>query len=467
MKSSVEKLSDTRVKTTAEVPFDELGKEFDAAYKAIAQQVSVPGFRKGKVPRQIIDARFGRGVVIEQVLNDMLRSRIQEACETNGINPLSQPQVEVTKIEDGDLIEFYFECDVAPEIELPAFESYDIEIQPLEDVDKAVDRMVDELRQRFATRTNVDREAQDGDVVTVDLSASVDGKELKDIAAEDMVITVGSGELIAGADEAIKGLTVGDSAEFTTTLDKGDYKGKEAVITVDVKSIREVTLPELDDDFAEMASEYDTLDELREAYAKDAEEAVKADQAAELRDKVLNKALEEVSFELPQNLVKEQVEAQKSNLLNQIGGDERMLDSLLEAQGTTRSEFEANSLRQIERAVRTQLFLDALANAIQPEVTEEEVSDHIRFTAQSYNMQPTELVQQLVSSGRLNDLLSDVRRGKALAAAICKVNVKDTDGNVVDPAVYFGEEEVSDDAEGESSDNETEKTVDSEQPAAE
>ncbi|MBN9644161.1 trigger factor [Corynebacterium mendelii] len=454
MKSSVEKLSDTRVKMTVEVPFDELDKEFNTAYKAIAQQVSIPGFRKGKAPRQLIDARFGRGVVLEQVINDMLPSRLQAACDELDVNPLSQPQVDVTKVEDGDVVEFTAECDVRPDFELPDFSSYEIEVAPVKAVEKAVDEQLDNLRQRFATRTSVERKPQDGDTVTVDLKAAIDGKEIEEVSAEDMTVTVGSEELIKGVDEAIKSTEPGESSTFTTTLEHEDYKDKEAEITVTVKTVKETSLPELDDDFAEMASEYDTIDELREAIAKDAEEAVKADQAAELRDKVLNKALDEAAFELPEAVVQEQVNAQKRNLLNQFGGDEKILDSLLQGQGMSRETFEANTREQAEKAVRTQLFLDALAEKVKPEVTQEELSEHIMFTARSYNMEPQQFLQQLQTSGQIGNLFADVRRGKALAAAICEVKAADTDGNSFDPAVYFGEEdEPSDNTADNNEDN--------------
>lgn len=450
MKSSVEKLNDTRVKVTVEVPFEELSSEFDQAYKAIAQQVQVPGFRKGKAPRQLIDARFGRGPVIEQVVNDMLPSRYSQAVEENELVVLGQPEINITKIEDGELVEFVAEVDVRPEITLPSFEDINVEVPPLKVEDAAVEKELEELRSRFGTLKTVERAAQEGDFVSIDLHAEVDGEVIEDSKTEGMSYNIGSDDLIKGLDEALTGLSVGESTSFESELHMGEHAGEQGEITVTLQSVKERELPEVDDEFAMMASEFDTVDELRESLEKKVEEDAKGSQAAAIRDEVLSAALSQSEFPLPEGVVEEQVKAQRDQLLQQVGGDEKILDTLLEAQGTSREKFDEDARTSAEDAVRNQLFLDRLAEELEPEVTEQEMSDHIMFTAQRYGMEPAQFFGQLQQSGQLGALFADVRRGKALAEAICKVSVKDTEGNEVDPAQYFGDEEPESESEAES-----------------
>ncbi|MEZ2122835.1 MULTISPECIES: trigger factor [unclassified Corynebacterium] len=442
MKSSVEHLNDTRVKITVEVPFEDLKPEFDQAYKALAQQVSIPGFRKGKAPRQLIEARVGRGPVLEQVVNDMLPSRYGAAVEENDLKVIGQPIVDVTRIEDGEFVEFTAEVDVRPEIALPDFSEISVEVGSLSTDDEAVDAELEKLRERFGSLKSVDRAVAENDFVTIDLSATVDGETIEEATTEGLSHQVGSGELIEGLDETLNGMEVGESREFTTTLLAGDHEGKEALVTVTVSSVKERELPVVDDEFAQLASEFDTVEELRDSLVQRVEESGKAQQAAEIRDEVLKAALEKSEFPLPGSIVDEQVNNQVQQLVSQFGGDEKKLNERLKLEGSSREEFDKDAREQAENAVRTQLFLDVLADKIQPEVSQEEMTEHIIFTAQRYGMDPNQFIQQLQQAGQIGNLFSDVRRGKALAAAICEVKVTDSDGNSVDPAVYFGEEEV-------------------------
>lgn len=442
MKSSVEKLSDTRVKLNVEVPFEELKSEIDQAYKALAQQINIPGFRRGKAPRQLIDARIGRGPVLEQVVNDMLPTRYQQACEENELVVLGQPAIDITKIEDNDVVEFTAEVDVRPEITLPDFAGFNVEVPALKVDEEAVDAEIDRLRERFGELKDTKRKLKTNDFATIDLAASVDGEAIEEATTEGMSYQVGAGDLIDGLDTALRGLKTGESAEFTTTLQAGEYAGKEATVTVTVQQTKERKLPEVDEEFVQMASEFDTVEELRESVSAQVEEKAKAAQATAIRDEVLKAALAESTFELPEGVVNEQVEAQLHQLLGQLAHDEAALNAALEAQGTTREDFDAENRKNSEEAVRTQLFLDALAEQEAPEVSQQELTDHILFTAQSYGMEPNQFVMQLQQSGQIANLFSDVRRGKALAAAICRVSVKDEEGNVVDPTQYFGEEEA-------------------------
>ena len=441
MKSSVDQLNDTRVKVTVEVPFSELGPELDKAYQALAQQINIPGFRRGKAPRQLIDARVGRGPVLEQVVNDMLPTRYGQAIEELDIKALGQPNIDITKLEDGDVIEFVAEVDVRPEFDLPDFSEISVEVPALGSTEERIDHELEHLRERFGSLKTVDREAGDEDFITLNLSATVDGEEIEDAKVEDMSYRVGSGDLIEGLDDAVKGLKADESATFTSKLVFGEYAEKDAEVTVTVTAVKERELPELDDDFAQMASEFDTVEELRADLASGAEESAKAEQAASIREEVLKVALEKTQFPLPASVVDEQVNAQVQQLMGQLGGDEALFEKLLEAQGTSREEFNEQTRTSAEEAVRTQLFLDVLAEKEEPEVTQDELNDHIVFTARRYGVEPQQFLMQLQQSGQLLNLVSDVRRGKALANAICSVTVKDSDGNDVDPKIYFGDEE--------------------------
>ena len=449
MKSSVEQQNETRAKLTVEVPFDELKPEFDEAYKALAKQVQVPGFRPGHAPAKLIESRIGRGPVLEQVINEMIPSRYQAALEEHDVQAISQPEIDVTKIEDGDVVEFTAVVDVRPEIKVPDFSEISVEVDALTADEAAVDAELKNLLARFGTLTGVERAVENGDFVSIDLTGELDGEEIEEAATEGLSYEVGSGDLIDGLDEAIIGLKAEESKTFKANLVAGEHEGKEADITVTVQSVKERELPEADDDFAQMASEFDTIDELKADLANKVEATKKNDQATQIRDRVLDKALEMTEFPLPEKVIEDQIDGQIQQLVAQFGGDASILDTLLQAQGMDREEFDKNNRESAEKAVRTQLFLDAVAEEEKPEVSQQEFSDHILFTAQSYGMDPNTFMQQIQQAGQLGALFADVRRGKALAAAIMKTEVKDTEGNAVDAGEYFGSEEAEEATEAE------------------
>ena len=447
MKTTVDKLSDTRVKLTVNVPFAELDQEIDQAYAAIAQQVSIPGFRKGKAPRQLIDARFGRGPILEQVVNDMLPSRYEQAVKENDLKVIGQPEVDISKIEDKDFVEFTAEVDIRPEFEIPDFSKISVTVPALKADEEDVDKALEELAERFGELKDTKRKMKTGDYAIIDITAEIDGEKIEDASTEGLSYRIGDDDLIKGLDTALRGMKTGEDNEFTSTIQSGEHKDEEATIKVHVQQSKERKLPAMDDEFAQMASEFDTMDELRESTKTQVEETKKAEQAAQIRDEVLKSALSEVEFELPQSVVDEQAHSQLHQILGQLAHDEKALAQLLEAQGTSREEFDKQTREQAEESVRTQLFLDALAEVEEPEVSQQELTDHILFTAQSYGMDPNQFIQQLQSNGQIANLFSDVRRGKALAAAICRTTVKDEEGNDVDVDQYFGEIEEEDAAE--------------------
>ena len=447
MKTTVDKLSDTRVKLTVNVPFAELDQEIDQAYAAIAQQVSIPGFRKGKAPRQLIDARFGRGPILEQVVNDMLPSRYEQAVKENDLKVIGQPDVDISKIEDKDFVEFTAEVDIRPEFEIPDFSKISVTVPALKADEEDVDKALEELAERFGELKDTKRKMKTGDYAIIDITAEIDGEKIEDASTEGLSYRIGDDDLIKGLDTALRGMKTGEDNEFTSTIQSGEHKDEEATIKVHVQQSKERKLPAMDDEFAQMASEFDTMDELRESTKTQVEETKKAEQAAQIRDEVLKSALSEVEFELPQSVVDEQAHSQLHQILGQLAHDEKALAQLLEAQGTSREEFDKQTREQAEESVRTQLFLDAVAEKEEPEVSQQELTDHILFTAQSYGMDPYQFIQQLQSNGQIANLFSDVRRGKALAAAICRTTVKDEEGNDVDVDQYFGEIEEEDAAE--------------------
>lgn len=440
MKSSVEQLSATRAKLTVEVPFEELKPEFDNAYKSLAQQVSLPGFRKGKVPAKILEARLGRGSILNEVLNEMLPSRYSQAVEENDVKALGQPEIDIAELEDNDHVTFTAEVDVRPEIDVPDFADLSVEVDAIEADEESVEAELTNLRARFGTLKAVERAVQDGDFVSIDLTATVDGETVDEASSEGLSYEVGTASLVEGLDEALAGLSEGESKEFTTTLVAGEHADSEAQATVTVKSVKERELPELDDDFAQLASEFDTLDELKDSLKSQVEEQLKGQQAADIRDKVLAAALEKTEVPLPESVVKEQVDGQVQQLVSQFGGDEAVFEQMLAAQDITREKFEEDAREGAEDSVRTQLFLDALADIEKPEVSQQELTDHILFTAQRYGMDPNQFVMQLQQSGQIANLFADVRRGKALAINICKVTVADANGTSIDPKDFFGEE---------------------------
>ncbi|MFE6920435.1 trigger factor [Nocardia sp. NPDC057663] len=439
MKSTVEQLSPTRVRINVEVPFEELKPDFDKAYKALAQQVKIPGFRPGKAPAKLIETRVGRGAVLEQVVNDALPGRYAEAVQSAEVKVIGQPEIEITKIEDGEELAFTAEVDVRPEIALPDYSGLEVTVDAFTIEDADIEQQLTSLRQRFGTLTGVERAVQDGDFVSIDLSATVDGEDVPEAATTGLSHEVGSGQLIEGLDEAITGLSAGESKEFTSTLVAGEHAGKEAVITVTVQSVKERELPEADDEFAQLASEFDTIDELKEDLKGRVERVKKVEQAGQIRDKVLDTLLETVEVPLPEAVVKAEVDAVLHDAVHGFDHDEAKLAEALEAQGSSREEFDKDTQEAAEKSVKTQLLLDAIAEAENTQVGQQELTERILFQAQRYGMSPEQFIQQVQQAGQLGAVFADVRRGKALAGVVGQVKVTDSEGNVVDTAEMFGD----------------------------
>ncbi|MFF2552290.1 trigger factor [Nocardia sp. NPDC058058] len=438
MKSTVEQLSPTRVRINVEVPFEELKPDFDKAYKALAGQIRIPGFRPGKAPAKLIEARVGRGAVLEQVVNDVLPKRYSDAVIATEVKVIGQPEIEITKIEDGEELAFTAEVDVRPEITLPDFSAIAVTVDPIEVEDKDIEEQLTSLRQRFGTLTAVEREIADGDFVSIDLSATVDGAEVEEASTTGLSHEVGSGQLIEGLDETLIGLKASESKDFTSKLVAGEHAGKEAVITVTVQSVKERELPEADDEFAQLASEFDTIDELKTDLKGRVERSKKVEQAGAIRDKVLENLLETVEIPLPEKVVQAEIDAVLHDAVHGFDHDEAKLAEALEAQGSSREEFDKDTKESAEKSVKTQLLLDAVAEAENTQVGQDELYERIIFQAQRYGMSPDQFIQQIQQAGQLGAVFADVRRGKALAGVVVQATVTDTAGNAVDTAEMFG-----------------------------
>ncbi len=432
MKSSVENVGPTRVKLAVEVPFDELKSSLDAAYKKIGSQVRIPGFRPGKAPARIIDQRVGRSAVLEEAVNDALPRAYSEAVRESGVRALGQPEIEVTKLDDGTSLSFTAEVDVRPEITLPSLEGVEVTVDDIEVTEAEIDEQLDSLRERFATLTGVERPVETGDYVSIDLTASVDGEEVEGGSATGLSYEVGAGDLIDGIDEAIVGKSAGETVSFATTLRQGDKAGAQADVAVTVNSVKRKELPEADDEFAQLASEFDTVEELRADLRERLIRAKTLGQGSQAREKLLEKLVESADFPLPESAVNAEIGYREHDVVHSLGHDDKLFDELLAGQGKTRDEFTAELRESAEKSVRAQFLLDAIADAGQVNVGDAELTEYIVRQAANYDMPPKEFADQIVQGGNLPAMVADMRRTKALATVLESATITDASGNKVD-----------------------------------
>ncbi|MBS2962798.1 trigger factor [Actinocrinis puniceicyclus] len=432
MKSAVETLDPTRVRLTVEVPFAELKPSLDTAYKRIAEQVTVPGFRKGKVPPRIIDQRLGRGAVLEEAINSALPDLYGQAVQENRLEVVGRPEVEVTEFVDGDQLKFTAEVDVRPEFELPDYKGVEVQVDDVEVSDADVDEQVQALRKRFGTLTGVERAVQDGDYVTIDLLATIDGEELEDGTASAVSYEVGSESMVDGLDEAIIGKSAGESAEFVSTLVGGAHAGEQADIKVTVGAVKARELPELDDEFAQMASEFDTLEELRSDVRSRLERARKFEQGAQARDKVLESVLTQVEVPLPAKTVEAEIAWRNEQLDEQIQRAGMTREGFFKLQDQEPEAFAADLDKQVRDGMKAQFVLDRLADKEELSVNQAELTQHLIERASGSGLSPDQFAKQVVDSGQVPALVGEVRRGKALRLILENAQVKDASGNTVD-----------------------------------
>jgi trigger factor len=441
VKSTVETLSPTRVRLAIEVPFDELEPSLKKAYREIGAQVSIPGFRKGKVPAAVIDQRVGRGTILTEAVQGAIPEQILAAVREHEVRTLGRPEVEITDFGDGQPLKFTAEVDVRPEITLPDLAEITVTVDPVEIADADVDQQVDGLRQRFATLKTVERPAQRGDYVQIDLAATVDGDEVPGGTATNLSHEVGSNQLLPGLDDTIEGMTAGASTSFTTELVAGDFAGRSADVAVTVRSVKERELPDVDDDFAQLASEFDTLDELRADLTERLGRVKRIEQLYAARDKALEALVAAAEVPTPEGVLRDEVDSRKQAMTDQLERMGASLEDYLSSENKSEEELDSELTNAAAEGVKVQLLLDAYADEQDLQVTDDEYGHEVVHRAQRAQMAPQQYYDQLVRAGMAGSVYADVRRGKALAALLEKVTIKDTNGEPISLDELRGDDE--------------------------
>jgi trigger factor len=431
VKSTVETLSPTRVRLAIEVPFVELEPSLKKAYREIGSQVQVPGFRRGKVPTAVIDQRVGRGTVLNEAVQEAIPENILAAVREHDLKTLGRPEVEITEFNDGDSLNFTAEVDVRPEITIPDASTIEVTVDELQIDDSEIDEQVKNLRERFATLKTVERAAAEGDYVQIDLNATVDGEDVPGGQASNISHEVGSKQLLPGLDEAVVGLSAGEDTTFTTQLVGGDFAGRDAEVAVTVRTVKEKELPELNDEFAQMASEFDTIEELRADLRARVTQGKQVEQIYAARDKALAQLVEAADIPAPEGVVREEVESRKQAMVDQLERIGASMEEYLAAEDKTEEQIDAELTEAATEGVKVQLLLDTLADAEDVQVSDDEFGHEIVHRAQRAGMAPQQYYDQLVRSGAATAVFGDVRRGKALAAVMERITIKDSAGNEV------------------------------------
>jgi trigger factor len=432
VKTDVENLSPTRVKLTIEVPFEELKANLDKAYREVARQVRVPGFRPGHVPPRVIDVRIGRGVVLEQAVNDAVPELYSRAVAEHDVVPISQPDVEVTRLDDGKELAFTAEVDVRPSFDLPDLDSLSVTVENADVDADQVEEYLGSLRERFASLRTVDRPAQSGDFVSIDLAATVDGAAVEDAQTTGYSYEVGSESMLDGLDTALSGMTAGESKTFSAELAGGSAAGEVADVQVTVNSVKVKELPELDDEFAQSASEFDTIGELRASTRRQLEAVRQAGQAGQARQRLLDALVSELDIPLPSKIIEAEVEQRRHNMSDQLSRAGLTLQAYLESAGTTEAKLEQDFLADAERSVKAGFILDKVAAQEDIKVTPEELSAYVTEQAYRIGVAPDQLAKQLSDNGQLQAVAADVLRGNALGWLAAHARVVDEAGRPVD-----------------------------------
>jgi trigger factor len=455
VKTDVEELSPTRVKLTIEVPFEELKSSLDKAYREVARQVRVPGFRPGRVPPRIIDQRFGRGVVLEQAVNDAVPQFYGQALQEHEVFALGQPELEITKLDDGKELAFTAEVDVRPKFDLPELAGLPVTVDSAVVTPDEVEEYIGGLRERFASLKTADRPVENGDYTSIDLSASVAGEPVEDAQASGLSYEVGSGTLLDGLDEALLGMSAGESTTFSTELAGGKHGGEQADVTVTVHSVKIKELPELDDEFAQSASEFDTLGELRAGTRTQLEAVKRMQQARQARDRALDAVLAKVDIPLPDALVQGEIDARRANLDEQLERAGTTREAYLQSSGQTGQQLEADMTEGARKSVKAGFVLDQLAQNEDLNVEQDELNSYVIEQAYRMGVQPDRLAQEITEHGQIGSVVADVLRGKALNLITERVAVTDDAGKPVDvsaalrPDTAEGEAEAAGEAAAE------------------
>jgi trigger factor len=414
VKSAVETLSPTRVRISIDLDFKDLEPHVATAYQTLSQQVSIPGFRKGKVPRQLIDQRVGRGAVLNEAINTALPEFYSQAARENEVLVVGRPNVDIKELKDNEIVKFEVEVDVRPEIKLPDFSEIELSVPDVELSEKDVEDQVEALRIRFGTLVTIEKDAASGDFVTIDLVAKIEGKEVEGGTANGISYEVGSNRMIDGLDTALEGMKVGESKNFTAQL-VGMKEGETGEVTVTLQAVKKRELPDLNDEFAKLASEFETLAELKSDTKERLTRLKSMEQGAQARDELLKYLLDKVDIQVPEQLVKDEVH-------DHLEKENRLEDE------THRNEV----TEEVTRSVRADFLLDAIVKAEEVQVSEAELTEYLIRTAARYGMTPEQFAQQLTQAGQITALMAEVARTKALAIALERVKIKDASGRSVD-----------------------------------
>ena len=449
MKTDVEELSPTRVKLTIEVPFEELKSSLDKAYREVARQVRVPGFRPGHVPPRVIDQRIGRGAVLEQAVNDAVPLLYSQALQDNDVLALGQPDLEITNLDDGKELAFTAEVDVRPKFDLPDLDGIPVTVENAVVTPDDVEEYISGLRERFASLKGVDRPVGEGDFVSIDLSASVDGEPVEDAQASGLSYEVGTGSLLDGLDEALAGMSSGDTKTFSAELAGGGRAGQQAEVTVTVHSVKVKELPELDDEFAQSASEFDTLGELRAGTRVQLERVKRLQQAAQARERALDALLGKIEVPLPDSLVASEVEMRGQSLDEQLERAGATRDTYLEASGQTAEQLAADMENTAKRSVKAGFVLDKLAAQENLGVEQAELNNFVIEQAYRMGVQPDRLAQELADHGQIGSVVGEVLRAKALSLIAERAAVTDEAGRPVDLQALAQEQAQQDEDDAE------------------
>jgi trigger factor len=451
VKTDVEELSPTRVKLTIEVPFEELKPNVDRAYREVARQVRIPGFRPGRVPPRVIDQRIGRGAVLEQAVQEAVPQLYGKALEENDVFALGQPAVEITKLDDGKELAFTAEVDVRPKFDVPNIDGMPVTVENADVDPDQVEEYIGSLRERFASLKGADRPVETGDFVSIDLSAEADGKTVEDAQASGISYEVGSGRMLDGLDEALVGMSAGESKTFTAELAGGELAGTQADVTVKVDSVKVKELPELDDDFAQSASEFDTLGELRAGTRKQLENMRRTGQAGQARERALDALLARVDIPLPEDLVDREIASRRRSLADRLERSGNTMDEYLEATNQSAEELDTQFAEDARRSVKAGFILDKLATQEELGVDQDELAAYVTEQAYRMGVSPDRLAQELSERGQLASVAADVLRGKALTLIAERASVTDEAGRPVDvkAAVAAADAEAGDEADDE------------------
>jgi trigger factor len=431
VKTDVEELSPTRVKLTIEVPFEELKPSLDKAYREVAKQVRIPGFRPGRVPPRVIDARIGRSAVLDQAVNDAVPQLYNKAMAEREVVPLGQAEIEITRLDDGKELAFTAEVDVRPSFELPDLEQLSVTVDNAEVDPDQVEEYLRALRERFASLKTVDRPVQTGDFVSIDLAATIDGEAVDDAQASGVSYEVGTESMLDGLDGALAGMSAGESSTFTAELAGGTQAGKTADVLVSVNSVKVKELPELDDEFAQSASEFDTVGELRAATRKQLEALRRQGQAGQARERLLDELIEQIDIPLPEGIVAGEIDARRQSLRDQLERAGLSMQSYLESADTTQAKLDEDFESDARRSVKAGFILDKIASQEELSVTNEQLGEFVTEQAYRMGVAPDRLAQQLTDNGQLPAVVADVLRGNALTVLAERARVTDQAGRPV------------------------------------